>query len=464
MKASGHQHTLSFSPRSNPAFSDPDYYPDREDVDDVFSNPDTAELEARSDATGSTSPDRAMSPALSSPDSRGRSGFAYSPHVDVPIDDEGKANDRLSAAVALHHRPSHESQMTQNTATPVLDDGARAWGSHSVTPTTSVIGGTRSPSLGSSPTARRASMHPRPVSAHQALLFSESNATTIPAANDLPMDPSEASSVSTLFAHPPGPSLPSSSRGSPALSAIRLALSSSPTFSASAGMGASKSASAAGSPLYERSGYHWSAAGDSWATQSPLSRSSSRGPLTSAAPGGSGTYTTPATRPSSPDRSKTVMPPLVVPEHLSTPAKVPVGSSRGSAGGPGDFSSSPTSSYSPLSGGASSRSFGGAGWGLGLSSPAGHSLRNARSSVDAGAADGARNLPPTLEGVHSASPLPASESSIFERDIEHRDARHVLSKSEAVDVAIPPVLDDAVEAIIEGGDQVSLDAFVNDCL
>ncbi|PWN22823.1 hypothetical protein BCV69DRAFT_275716 [Microstroma glucosiphilum] len=133
------------------------------------------------------------------------------------------------------------------------------------------------------------------------------------------------------------------------------------------------------------------------------------------------------------------MPPLVVPEHMSTPAKVNAGSSRSSAGGAGDFSSSPTSSYSPLSGGASSRSFGGAGWGLGLSSPAGHSQRNTRGSVDA--------------GMHSATPLPASESSIFERDIEHRDARHVLSKSEAVDVAIPPVLDDAVEAIIEGGDQ-----------
>lgn len=41
----------------------------------------------------------------------------------------------------------------------------------------------------------------------------------------------------------------------------------------------------------------------------------------------------------------------------------------------------------------------------------------------------------------------SSEPSIFERDIEHRDAGHVLSKQEAVDVAIPSVLDDAVEAI-----------------
>ena len=37
--------------------------------------------------------------------------------------------------------------------------------------------------------------------------------------------------------------------------------------------------------------------------------------------------------------------------------------------------------------------------------------------------------------------------AIFERDIEHRDASHLLSATEAMDVAIPTVLTDAVEAL-----------------
>lgn len=50
--------------------------------------------------------------------------------------------------------------------------------------------------------------------------------------------------------------------------------------------------------------------------------------------------------------------------------------------------------------------------------------------------------------------------SIFERDIEHRDASHVLSKSEAVDVAIPNVLDDAAEAIVEDTSDVSMEFLI----
>lgn len=46
--------------------------------------------------------------------------------------------------------------------------------------------------------------------------------------------------------------------------------------------------------------------------------------------------------------------------------------------------------------------------------------------------------------------------SIFERDIEHRDASHIMTKQEAMDVAIPSVLDDAVEAIIEDDAEIEV--------
>ncbi|KDN43769.1 hypothetical protein K437DRAFT_274794 [Tilletiaria anomala UBC 951] len=51
----------------------------------------------------------------------------------------------------------------------------------------------------------------------------------------------------------------------------------------------------------------------------------------------------------------------------------------------------------------------------------------------------------------SGNTLAAAAPAIFERDIEHRDASHLLSKSEAIDVAIPSVLSDAVEALQEFG-------------
>jgi hypothetical protein len=48
-----------------------------------------------------------------------------------------------------------------------------------------------------------------------------------------------------------------------------------------------------------------------------------------------------------------------------------------------------------------------------------------------------------------------STPSIFERDIEHRNTSHLLTKSEAIDVAIPSVLSDAVEALQEYAPEVS---------
>ncbi|CAG8742029.1 351_t:CDS:1, partial [Acaulospora morrowiae] len=49
------------------------------------------------------------------------------------------------------------------------------------------------------------------------------------------------------------------------------------------------------------------------------------------------------------------------------------------------------------------------------------------------------------DGIRTPSPTPSRDSMIFERDIEPRDN---LSVPEAIDRAIPPVLDDAAEAFV----------------
>lgn len=54
------------------------------------------------------------------------------------------------------------------------------------------------------------------------------------------------------------------------------------------------------------------------------------------------------------------------------------------------------------------------------------------------------------------TPHTSHTPSIFERDIEHRDASHIMTKQEAMDVAIPSVLDDAVEAIIEDDAEIEV--------
>ncbi|TKY88345.1 hypothetical protein EX895_002697 [Sporisorium graminicola] len=61
------------------------------------------------------------------------------------------------------------------------------------------------------------------------------------------------------------------------------------------------------------------------------------------------------------------------------------------------------------------------------------------------------HTPHTPHTSHSAH-----SPSIFERDIEHRDASHIMTKQEAMDVAIPSVLDDAVEAIIEDDAEIEV--------
>ncbi|GAC94597.1 hypothetical protein PHSY_002170 [Pseudozyma hubeiensis SY62] len=75
--------------------------------------------------------------------------------------------------------------------------------------------------------------------------------------------------------------------------------------------------------------------------------------------------------------------------------------------------------------------------------------------------------PPGLASAHavpwqhadlhaSHTPHTPRSPSIFERDIEHRDASHIMTKQEAMDVAIPSVLDDAVEAIIEDDAEIEV--------
>ncbi|SNX86784.1 uncharacterized protein MEPE_05493 [Melanopsichium pennsylvanicum] len=63
----------------------------------------------------------------------------------------------------------------------------------------------------------------------------------------------------------------------------------------------------------------------------------------------------------------------------------------------------------------------------------------------------APNTPHTSQRPHTPH-----TPSIFERDIEHRDASHIMTKQEAMDVAIPSVLDDAVEAIIEDDAEIEV--------
>ncbi|GES82640.1 hypothetical protein GLOIN_2v798387 [Rhizophagus clarus] len=50
-----------------------------------------------------------------------------------------------------------------------------------------------------------------------------------------------------------------------------------------------------------------------------------------------------------------------------------------------------------------------------------------------------------IDGIRTPSPTPSRNSMIFERDIEFHDH---LSVHEAIDLAIPPVLDDAAEAFV----------------
>ncbi|PWN52482.1 hypothetical protein IE53DRAFT_367151 [Violaceomyces palustris] len=344
-----HGHALSLSPHSIPSELDGD----GEQMDDVFSNPDTAELESRSDGTGATSPGP-NSPGAGSPNPRGFLG----PVTSLKAHAEGGGGG-LSGAPSLILSGLGDSQTTVGASNVTRASGASvgfvAAGSRSPNPTTPqspilIAGGTPARIGTLKEPLHRLSVSPPATSGLSPPLSS------LPPANELPSDPKEASTLSTLFAHPPAAvvSVPMSPQ-SP-LSSVR----------------SGSVTPALPSPSAERA-----------AALARLSRSS--------------------TRPSSPDA-------LTRAERLASPNGAKGPSSRGR----------------PLS--ASS----------GLSTAASGNL--------------AAITPTGLLTVESSG-----SPSIFERDIEHRDAAHVLSKQEAMDVAIPSVLDDAVEAIIEDGtDQLEI--------
>ncbi|CAO1620060.1 unnamed protein product [Parajaminaea phylloscopi] len=423
----------ALSPGTTAAFSDPDYYHDRDGEDDVFSNPDTAELDARSDITGATSPDRAMSPAagsspldLRSAANHPSASAAQPAELACPPEHSASASASASEAEAVHarstiadlssvpglqQRPSLTSQLTQKTAVPPA-----AATPENITPTPSTIRDASSrPAVSAgvaTPPRVLSRSHSRRRSMANPALTAETSTALLPAANDLPSDPLEASHISTLFAHPPAPpSDTPASFGSPATSAIRLALGQSPVHSASP--------SAAGSPISERRGFAWTSPSVA-SSAPPMQKSGSRGP-------------------NSPEHFRSAK------TNQPTSALALAGASTGN-GVNGSGLASP------------SRTLAGNGTlGLGLtSSPTAggaSSAMSANPSQSSRAADDATALGPSpLVAAQSAAGV-AAEASIFERDIEHRDARHVLSKSEAVDVAIPPVLDDAVEAILDSGEQ-----------
>ncbi|CEH18375.1 hypothetical protein CBOM_04782 [Ceraceosorus bombacis] len=281
--AAAHAQQLSTSSRS--AHGDGADGDDDNEGEEVFSNPDTAELEALSDGTGATSPGP-NSPGPSSPLQRPALPHGTGPHgtlKELPVLSTSGVPVPFGVGSAVA-QPSVETFRTARAPTnnrqpiraPLLRGNS----------TGNVIGAPASPVSAISTSSSAAGL----------------SLGTLPSAHGLPADPREATTLSTLFTHPPAQS-PAEEIGQPVF-----ALRSMPT-----------------------------------------------------------------TRPTSPSKS---------------PARLGMGSST-------------------LQGSDSQR-------------------------------------------VASGRYAHAQEESIFERDIEHRDANHSFTKAEAIEVAIPPVLDDAVEAIREG--------------
>ncbi|UZJ52592.1 hypothetical protein CBS101457_001912 [Exobasidium rhododendri] len=329
-----------------------------EDGDDVFSNPDTAELESsRSDATGATSP-TPHSPGPSSPSNRGTSHIAIvtSQYADPlgTLKQSEYSNftpikQQVPSQAILGNLPSadiaqHPFQRDQDTVieTPKIDTSPQVTVRPQFGRTLSGSGLStnegQSSLLSNNSTSRvttpRKGGHLSSQSASH-LNLSQIHNHPLPSAHEMPSDPQEASTLSKLFAHPP-----------------------------------------AQSPVDELSSYGLGVVSPGNTTAHGLSGSSTpilpnmpNTPLTSSNLFSSRLRSRPTTRPPSPDR-------------FSSPSR------------------------------------GGVNTGLGIGSL-----------------------------LHGGTEGGFSEESIFERDIEHRDAGHLLSKQEAVDVAIPSVLDDAVEAI-----------------
>ncbi|KAN0064176.1 hypothetical protein ACQY0O_003343 [Thecaphora frezii] len=352
---------LSTSPHSNAS----EVEADNEQLDEVFSNPDTADLGYRSDGTGATSPGP-NSPGPSSPLSRSVLGSAMA-GKSVPLPSEDSATS--PPALRLHSLPNFPKQAASHQTIRAFDGSnpevATLTEPRQTQPTSPRSLASSPQTLVSASAAGRrdaAVASPRRLSAN---IGSFPGPGALPAANDLPTDPVEASTVSRLFAHPPAaspvPQMPTSVASPPRTPGL--------------GARAAISGLPMGSPTVERGSMFFRP-----------SRS--------------------ATRPSSPDTRHRAEIGIVVGQPTTSTTKA-----ARSADGP--------QSPSSVASGA-----------VGLPSPP---VALAASAM------------PASGGVS------ASSQSIFERDIEHRDASHIMSKQEAVDVAIPSVLDDAVEAIIEDG-------------
>ncbi|KIS66937.1 uncharacterized protein UMAG_05719 [Mycosarcoma maydis] len=259
------------------------------------------------------------------------------------------------------------------------------------------------PASASSPSPSAAARHPTAAHSHSARMDAVTTAAamgTLPAANGLPDDPIQASTVSRLFPHPPAPDSTSSSTPAP--------------FTAT-----SASDSVPVSP-HPTSPPRTPAA--------PLSMRSAASP--------SSLLASPASERANPMSHAGVHPAQLVHSlhhhqhhhhHL--------------------FASSdalPVQTHSSTTG---------------LRSPVRVRQHGAASPVGT-----TGTSPPGLSAAHAvpwqhtdlhATSTPHSPS-IFERDIEHRDASHIMTKQEAMDVAIPSVLDDAAEAIIEDHAQIEV--------
>lgn len=390
-----------------------------EDDNDVFSNPDTAELESsRSDATGATSP-APNSPGPSSPVSR--AGIVYLPShqmgsptsmATTAVGNTGAplpSSDHFATMKQQQNLQSSQDSSQTRQGVPMLNlgslpparfeqsqqqqqgQGLGGQGQGLVqTPkptTTSSTAAASRPQFGrtvsasglphrmgsqatsaamvASPSQQRMHGHSPSLSASQVSL---SHSGQLPSAHGLPSDPKEAMTLSKLFAHPPAQS--------PAEEMSGFLLT-----------------PHGGGGIHMRPSF--SAAESSSAATTPLVGAASQGHFVGMTPPPSSSRFLSRTRPSSPDRL--------------------------------GIMASPSRSRSVVAGMA----------GLPASMTA--------SSPNA----------PTASGDFGVAT--ETGSHIFERDIEHRDSHHVMSKQEAVDVAIPSVLDDAVEAITsEDADQLEI--------
>ncbi|KAJ1021167.1 hypothetical protein NDA16_003953 [Ustilago loliicola] len=252
------------------------------------------------------------------------------------------------------------------------------------------------PAAASPAAASRHAVSPHSPSAAMDAVTAAATASALPAANGLPDDPVEASAISSLFPHPPAadptPAHLITASGSVPVSPHPISPPRTPTAAASLRSAVSPS-SLLGSPASERA--------------NPMSQ---------------------GVHPAH----------LVHSLHQQHQQHQPAGSTDAISTRPHPNSSGFRSPVRTRQHGAASPI------GLPGTSPPG-AWHQHHSELHA---------PNTPHPPHS--PHTPHTPNIFERDIEHRDASHIMTKQEAMDVAIPSVLDDAVEAIIEDDAEIEV--------